>query len=475
MLRTKTTYPEYHEEQPSLRRAHTATVDAGWPKYQDDMAFMASPKLVSLDMPPAPLPPTLDLEAPQSPPKLVRARTEPPSEPVWIRNSRLEVERGSEIFGSPAAAGMPVPSKAFPAPPSAVLPPAESRQEYEPTPDWWPPAPSHAQAGEGVGFGPPPGIPPPMGNLGAAYLMPPVAGLGEAPAPRDCRGFEPPLVPPVELREIQTNADWAYPIHQVTAPSEPHRAFETPPPLMPPGGEPGEMLTNPEWGLPVYQPLLPGQYIPPPPQLPPTLGWGIQDVSASPPSRPAAHMHHQDGAGAALFAGAGSAADLQDRPAPKCITCDDAGVNTITWTVDAMKFDSPDKTFVCPGVFEVLFPDQDKKQFLLSIKPTEVSQERRGGGFKKAKGRGKVHVKCLEDEKDLPSTYPQVALSVFLGRGSRMQKMHEKPILHRFSAKCIVELPAGKEDLDFKAAVEEPFKTVTITVRMAPCTRAGAV
>jgi len=140
-----------------------------------------------------------------------------------------------------------------------------------------------------------------------------------------------------------------------------------------------------------------------------------------------------------------------------------SGHTILHWAVDAKKLESQDKQCVSPQ-FDVRFPGHSPQTFQLVVYPTAVNDGRRGAGFKKAKGRGRVVLKCQSPE--LPSGYPQVSFSISIGKGDLLQPTRG-PVSHSFHEQSVCGLPKKKEEWDFRSGVDES-KTVTINFELWP-------
>jgi len=138
------------------------------------------------------------------------------------------------------------------------------------------------------------------------------------------------------------------------------------------------------------------------------------------------------------------------------------GCTRIHWAVDAKRLDTHNGREVSPQ-FEIQFPDQDPQTFQLTIYPTVQNDSKHGAGFKKAKGRGRVELKCVSNP---PMGFPEVGVRVRAGKGS-FAKAPRGPVLHNFAEKSCCGLAKSEQEWDFKSAVDES-KTVTITVEIAP-------
>jgi len=139
------------------------------------------------------------------------------------------------------------------------------------------------------------------------------------------------------------------------------------------------------------------------------------------------------------------------------------GHTILHWAVDAKKLESQDKQQVSPQ-FEVRFPGHSPQTFQLVIYPTVVNDGRRGAGFKKAKGRGRVVLKCQSVE--LPEGFPYVSFSISIGKGDLLQPLRG-PTAHNFRDQSCGGLPKKKEEWDFKSGVDDS-RTVAVNVELWP-------
>jgi len=140
------------------------------------------------------------------------------------------------------------------------------------------------------------------------------------------------------------------------------------------------------------------------------------------------------------------------------------GRTRLSWAVDAKKLDSQDKQHVSPQ-FEVTFEGHDPQTFQMFLYPIAVADNRRGAGFKKAKGRGRVVLKCHSLE--LPRCFPDVSFRVSIGSGE-LQQQARGPVTHNFSEQSCCGLQKRRDEWDFKSAVDASSKTVQINAEIAP-------
>lgn len=141
------------------------------------------------------------------------------------------------------------------------------------------------------------------------------------------------------------------------------------------------------------------------------------------------------------------------------------GASLFHWSMDGRKLESLDKQAVSPE-FTVDFPQLGLKAFKLVIYPCAVNHQRRGAGFKKSKGRGRIQLKCIEE--DLPSSMPDVTLSLQVGGGSGWQPMRG-PIIHNFYDHSCGNLPVDEEEWNFGVSVDESG-TFTVLLQLAIAT-----
>ncbi|CAE7926798.1 unnamed protein product [Symbiodinium necroappetens] len=131
----------------------------------------------------------------------------------------------------------------------------------------------------------------------------------------------------------------------------------------------------------------------------------------------------------------------------------------VKWYVDATKFDSNSERLLSPE-FVLHFPGHAEPfTFRMVILATQTGGKH-GAGFKKAKGRGSIELKC---SSAVPSGVDSVTALVTIGEGARKQI----PTEHNFSDKTCCQLPNGEEaDWDFKQSVSRDAKCLEIAVEV---------
>merc|ERR1712196_238554 len=83
--------------------------------------------------------------------------------------------------------------------------------------------------------------------------------------------------------------------------------------------------------------------------------------------------------------------------------------------------------------------------------------------FKKAKGKGKVLLKC---EAQLPLGIPDICFRIGIGRGDKLQQPRG-PVAHNFSEQSMRGLAKKEEEWDFHAAVDGSG-TFVVSLILAP-------
>jgi len=133
----------------------------------------------------------------------------------------------------------------------------------------------------------------------------------------------------------------------------------------------------------------------------------------------------------------------------------------IHWTVDARVLKSSDREKVSPP-FEVSMGGQEI-QFKMCLRPLVTSESRGGSSFRKAKGKGTVDLRCL-NELD-PKISCTMAFRVAVGKGSESHKV-SPTVRHDFSQKAICPLPETDEEWDFKTVVDEDSQTFVLVLEV---------
>lgn len=188
--------------------------------------------------------------------------------------------------------------------------------------------------------------------------------------------------------------------------------------------------------------------VPPPPSRPaPSI-----EVPAEPGAPPLPPGESPGGAAHSKFeAPANDATAFEIARQPSGITCTVFGsIHHVSWQVDARKLESQDKQAVSPQ-FIIDLPVLGPQPFKIAIYPKITNDAKRGASFKKAKGKGKVVLKC---EAQLPQDSPEIGFRVGIGRGEKMQPPRG-PVAHNFYEQSMRGLAKNEEEWDFHAAVDE--------------------
>jgi hypothetical protein len=137
---------------------------------------------------------------------------------------------------------------------------------------------------------------------------------------------------------------------------------------------------------------------------------------------------------------------------PNALVCTlaETGSTHVHWAVDGRKLDSQDRQVISPE-FMIDMGDMGPQRFKMAIHPTAVLDKFHGRGFKKAKGRGKIELKC---ESQLPQGIPDVVFSFRIGRADRMQPPRG-PVTHNFSERSCAGLQKNQEEWELKSAIDE--------------------
>jgi len=144
-----------------------------------------------------------------------------------------------------------------------------------------------------------------------------------------------------------------------------------------------------------------------------------------------------------------------------------SGTYRFHWHVPAHKLRRTDKQIVSPP-FELScgseFPDVT---FKMMIYPNVTNDAKGGASFKKAQGKGFVHLKC---EAELSEAVDQVKFRIGIGSGSLAQ-VPRGPMSHNFSQKADCRYstsPQGGEEFDFRAAIDADSMTLLILLEIVP-------
>ncbi|CAJ1394757.1 unnamed protein product, partial [Effrenium voratum] len=139
----------------------------------------------------------------------------------------------------------------------------------------------------------------------------------------------------------------------------------------------------------------------------------------------------------------------------------ETGSTKIRWCVDGQKLESHAEKLISPE-FKLGVPGQESQPFRIMILANQTGGKH-GAGFKKAKGRSTIEIKCLGSFEG-----PATGMLVTVGFGSRKQKAREL-VRHSFAEKSCCPLPKGRDPVwDLKAALCKETKCVDICIEILP-------
>merc|ERR1712039_170934 len=133
--------------------------------------------------------------------------------------------------------------------------------------------------------------------------------------------------------------------------------------------------------------------------------------------------------------------------------------NRIRWTVDGRKLKSKDREAVSPS-FEIRL-GRKEVNFKMVIRPKQVHDLRGGGSFKKAKGKGYVELRCLEQVH--PAEDPTVTYRITVDSGLDVGESRG-PVVHNFSDRAIGGSSEAEEEWDFSKHVNTETNTFAVVL-----------
>jgi len=428
----------------------------------------------------------LSIEAPMQPP-LLRSRTDPPrahdleadADPVYVFGPPAPPPLGLEFIATEDNfERMPMAGEGydeFSGPPGLPAPPPLSL-EYIPTPDYW----RTPASTEKHGLLTPPAAPPMLSlefvatddpfhaTPTAGYSLGPFMDGPLHPMPQSLHSSGPPGLPlaappPLTLESFETEDPFENPLPFVSMSTSES-------PFVPMTTSEPAFVTLPQRPVmcgPPPPPFLPAPLIgttsmpppPPPPEMPsqPAPEFDAPSSHDVPMTQPG----HMPGAGiTALLPTELRLPGLLARPMTA------AGCTHVHWVVDSRKLESQDKQTVSP-VFRVELPGHGPTPFKLVLYPKATNDGKHGAGFKKAKGHGRVVLKC---EAQLPENQSDVCFRIGLGRagkGSETLQPFRGPVMENFFDHSCHGLAKPEEDWDFSKSVEDS-RTFLVTLEVAP-------
>jgi hypothetical protein len=166
--------------------------------------------------------------------------------------------------------------------------------------------------------------------------------------------------------------------------------------------------------------------------------------------------------------GEADAEELSSEGAPTAAgltkVCCESGKTRVFWAIDARKLESQDKQAVS-AQFSIDLPGEEGPQpFRLVLHPTAKNDGRRGAGFKKSKGKGRVELKC---EVPRRNDAPDVVFRFAVGRDSLRQPTRGVIASNFADSGSFCGLPKGKDEWNFSIAVDDR-KTFLVILEVMP-------
>eukprot|EP00403_Amphidinium_massartii_P000028 CAMPEP_0178373984 /NCGR_PEP_ID=MMETSP0689_2-20121128/2144_1 /TAXON_ID=160604 /ORGANISM="Amphidinium massartii, Strain CS-259" /LENGTH=454 /DNA_ID=CAMNT_0019993943 /DNA_START=29 /DNA_END=1389 /DNA_ORIENTATION=+ len=146
---------------------------------------------------------------------------------------------------------------------------------------------------------------------------------------------------------------------------------------------------------------------------------------------------------------------LKPLPLQRAYSVTNTGLLRVRWAVDGKILRSSDREKVSPD-FE-LAPGQGLR-FRMVMKALTVSQEKGGGSFQRAKGKGTIELRCLNE---ITGQVPDVTFRLAIGSGGDPSKQYgpRGPVTHNFAEHSICGLKPGQDEWDFRKAVDSKTGT----------------
>lgn len=134
------------------------------------------------------------------------------------------------------------------------------------------------------------------------------------------------------------------------------------------------------------------------------------------------------------------------------IETSDDGSTRVHWSADGRRLESHMKQIVSPE-FTIELPGLGPAAFKFAIFPKAVNDQKHGSGFKKAKGKGRVVIKC---EEHLPEGTSDAVMRflISIGSGGKQQPLRG-PVTHDFSEQPCGGLASCNDEWSFTTAVDE--------------------
>merc|ERR1712176_1196587 len=141
-----------------------------------------------------------------------------------------------------------------------------------------------------------------------------------------------------------------------------------------------------------------------------------------------------------------------------------SGKTGVFWAIDERKLVSQDKQAVSPVFHIDLHGDESLQPFRLILHPTARNDGRRGAGFKKSKGKGRIELKC---EVPREAGSPDIVFRFAVGRDEVRQPTRGVVAFNFAENGSCHGLPSGKNEWDFSKAIDE-HKTFLVILEVMP-------
>eukprot|EP00929_Paragymnodinium_shiwhaense_P007579 TRINITY_DN111494_c0_g1_i1.p1 TRINITY_DN111494_c0_g1~~TRINITY_DN111494_c0_g1_i1.p1 ORF type:complete len:496 (-),score=130.09 TRINITY_DN111494_c0_g1_i1:126-1613(-) len=294
---------------------------------------------------------------------------------------------------------------------------------------------------------PPPRMPPRMTAAAPAPgpTVAPQLSTGSVPAPGGYVVVPIPLMLPVGNQTVHVQ--------------QPLRGARYPPP--PPSEEAPPSIGN--------SPVGADEDLPPPPETEAVVTPSASDFETTPETCKSLELDAEAAARVGLKTTGGPPAPSPSMQQPLLSRTKStrSGHFRVNWTVAARVLKSKDTKAVSPP-FEVDLGDGSAAlTFKIMLIPQATNEGRGGASFKKAKGRGKVTMKC-ESDCDLPDQATTLSFRISVGQGAGRMELPRGPISHNFKQHATAGLLQEEEIWDFASAADEATTTFVVCIEFVP-------
>jgi len=141
----------------------------------------------------------------------------------------------------------------------------------------------------------------------------------------------------------------------------------------------------------------------------------------------------------------------------------DDGSWDLSWLVDAGKLESTDKQITSPQFKVPLIKHDPEAAFVLMLHAKQSYLSKRGGSFKKARGKGKVSVKC---QSDVVTDNAGLTFRIMVSSTDESKIQPARgPVQHNFFEQSVAELPKVSEEWDFSASVDDKTRKFIVSMK----------